>query len=241
MMNEKSVSEILGGVLVLMIILVTIGIIFSTAFPTIDSLREDIRLKGIQSHMLDFRELVERSLSGVEPYIFLKFPIAGGGLYLDNSTRISVKLWNSTSSSWDEVINESVGRFEYSEIGWYVVYENGALIENRGYSRMITSPKIYAENESGYAYLSFPIISLQGNLSVGGSGMPIIKIRLSNITAYDFNNTNVSVTIRTKDAQTWKSFFDYIKANATLSGNEVVLQDYFNETHITVYRVEVSL
>ncbi|RLI79713.1 hypothetical protein DRP05_02910 [Archaeoglobales archaeon] len=240
-MNVKAVSEILGGVLVLMIILVTIGIIFSTAFPTIDGLRKDIRLRGIQSHMLDFKELVERSLVGVEPYIMLKFPIAGGSLYLDNSTKIVVRVWNSTSSSWDEIINESIGRFEYSEVGWYFVYENGALIENKGYSRMVTSPKVYTENESGYAYLSYPIISFQGNLSVGGSGMPIIKIRLVNVTAYDFNNTNVSITLETKDAQSWKNFFDYINANATLSGNRVTLQDYFNETHITVYRIEVSL
>jgi len=185
-MNDKAVSEVLGGVLVLTIILITIGIIFSTAFPTIDDLRGDIRLRGIQSRMLDFRELVERSLVGVEPYIMLKFPIAGGSLYIDNSTKVNVKVWNSTSSSWDEVVNESIGRFEYFEVGWYTVYENGALIENRGYSKMLTSPKIYTTRGR---HLSFPIISLQGTLSVGGGGMPIIKIRLANVTVYDFNNT----------------------------------------------------
>ncbi len=248
---DSAVSEVLGSVIIILIISVTIAILFATAWPIMDSIRGNIREGGIKDAFYSFKEMVDRTLAGVDPAMSIKFPLSGGKLYTDSSTKmlIGVWQWNASNNSMDLVFSttssyEQVGRlvYEYNN-DWRYVYELGALIkEQHGFSKVISSPRItYIERTLGHRYLSLPIIMVEGNLSYSGSGTPTINIDVLEVKSYDFYNATLDLAIESEDNTAWYNYLNNIGMNVSIVGNKVTtFQRHYDEIHFTFYKIRVG-
>jgi hypothetical protein len=248
--KERAVSEVLGSVIIILIISATIAVLFATAWPVMDGVRGNIREEGIKDAFYSFKEMVDRTLAGVDPAMEIKFPISGGRLYANSSTRLVVGVWqwNASNNSMDLVYStparyEHIGRFVYEYDDWKYAYELGALLKERnGFPKVISPPRItYLERTMGHRYLSLPIVIVEGDVSYGGSGSPVIKVEVLEVKPYDFYNVSFEVTIESEDNLAWYNYLNSIGMNVSMVGNQVTtFQRHYDEVHFTYYRIRVG-
>lgn len=249
--SDLGISEVLGSIIIILIISLTIAILLATAWPIIDDVRGDLREGGIKDSFYSFKEMIDRTLAGVDPLMSIKFPLAGGQLYTNSSTEllIGVYEWNESNSSWDLIFDpsyeyENVGKFAYDYgYDWGYVYELGALIRWDGtHSKIVSSPRItYIERPGGHRYLSLPVIIVQGNLSMGGEGSPEVKVRVLDVEPHDFYNVSVDFAIESEHYQAWYDYLNKIGMNVSVVGNKVTtFQRHYDEVHITYYFIQVE-
>jgi hypothetical protein len=249
--KERGNSEVLGSVIIILIISVTIAILFATAWPIMDDVRGDVRERGIKDSFHSFKEMVDRTLVGVDPLMGIKFPLSGGMLYTNSSTKLllGVYEWNSSNSSWDLIFSssadyENVGKFAYDyDYEWGYLYEMGALIKWRGdYAKVISSPRItYLERTGGHRYLSLPIVIVEGDLSAGGEGTHEIQVSVLEVEPHDFYNVSVDLAIESDYPEAWYRFLNDIGMNVSIVGNRVTtFMRHYDEVHITYYRIRVQ-
>ncbi|MBO8181594.1 MAG: hypothetical protein H0Z28_02230 [Archaeoglobus sp.] len=248
---DSGVSEVLGSVIIILIISATIAILFATAWPIMDGVRGNIREGGIKDAFYSFKEMVDRTLAGVDPEMAIKFPLSGGRLYTNSSTKvvIGVYRWNASNGSMDLVYStpakyEYVGRMVYDYNGdWKYIYELGALIKERdGYAKVISSPRItYLERTLGHRYLSLPIVIVDGNMSYGGSGSPMVKVEVLEVKTYDFYNATLEFSVESENNFAWYNYLNSIGMNVSIVGNQVTtFQRHYDEVHFTYYRIQVG-
>ncbi|RLI79396.1 hypothetical protein DRP07_10155 [Archaeoglobales archaeon] len=248
---DSGVSEILGSVMIILIISVTIAILFAMAWPIMEDVRGNIREGGVKDAFYSFKEMVDRTLAGVDPAMSIKFPLAGGRLYTDSSTKINIGVWqwNASNGSMDLVFSTSaryqnIGRLIYDyDNKWGYVYEFGGLIKRQGsFSKVISSPRItYLERSLGHRYLSLPIVMVTGNMSYGGSGTPQVKVKVLEVKTYDFHNATLDFAIESEDNTAWYNYLNSIGMNVSIVGNQVTtFQRHYDEIHFTFYRIQVG-
>ncbi|CAG0949625.1 hypothetical protein METP3_00129 [Methanosarcinales archaeon] len=233
--SEKAVSEVIGMVLILGIMILVIGIIMLAAVPMIESGKErarmDVAANSFLSMQNDIEEVVrgpiwitdpstETNINRLGPSRETQFELMGGTLnVLPNSTNISEKsktLNITTNKNFTIIIPPS--SITYRADQERIVYENGAVFRlyASGMPIMVSNPLISIyQIDNNNITISIHAISLNGTLSsVGGDGKAWIETRLvkynesipPNSTIPNANNIFINITSAYPDA--WESFFD---------------------------------
>jgi hypothetical protein len=248
--RDEAVSEVLGSVIIILIISATIAVLFATAWPVMDGVRGNIREGGIKDAFYSFKEMVDRTLAGVDPAMAIKFPISGGRLYVTSSTIVTVGVWqwNESNNSMDLLYStpasyKQTGRLVYEYDNWEYAYELGSLIKKRDeFPKIISPPRItYLERSMGHRYLSLPIVIVEGDVSYGGTGSPVIKVKVLEVEPYDFYNVSFELTIESEDNLAWYNYLNSIGMNVSIVGNKITtFQRHYDEVHFTYYRIRVG-
>ena len=233
--SEKAVSEVIGMVLILGIVMLAIGIIMLAAVPMIESgksrARMDVASNSFLSMQNDIEETVrgpiwikdpytQTNINGLGPSRETEFELMGGTLnVLPNSTNISEKsktLNITNKTNFTIIIPPSSITYEADRER--IVYENGAVIRKyeSGEPMMVSNPliSIYKIDNNNIT-ITIHTINLNGTLSsVGGDGKSWIETRLvsynqtiePNSSTPNANNTYINITSAYPEA--WKAFFD---------------------------------
>ncbi|MFN3384927.1 MAG: hypothetical protein ACK401_08565 [Archaeoglobaceae archaeon] len=221
-MNSKGVSEFVGSLLVLFVIVSVAGLIYTMSYPTILSGQENAKMRNAYFDIFELREKIERVRSGLEFKSTHILQLQGLSVNFGNEPMVTI---NNTRYELSSI--KLIGR------GSFVVYENGAIIVHQnGKTSMTSSPNINYVKETGTLY--FPVIKLTTNLSAGGFGGLTIYLHLKSIKTIVGEG---SIVFYSKNADAWEEFFDIIGVDFTRLGNEIRIQNvkYF----AVVYEVEV--
>ena len=237
--SEKAVSEVIGMVMILSIMVFVIGAIMLVGVPMIESgkdrARMDVAANSFLSMQNDIEEVVRgpiwivdpknvADVTGLGPSRTTEFELMGGTLtVLPNKTDLSYSITNTSIFN----ITIHAGNISYNANEETIIYENGAVI--RAYEGvfplMVSNPlvNIY-DNGSGLTVISIHAISINGTLSsTGGDGKGWVETRLNNYnqTIEPVNSTGnsnrTSIRIFSKYPDAWKNFFDEKLTGAMLT------------------------
>ena len=233
--SEKAVSEVIGMVLILGIMMLVIGAILLVGVPMIESGKERARMDVAMSSFLSMQNDIEEVVRGpiwvkdpinetdvdrLGPARETEFELMGGTLSVrSNTTNISQKLKTlNITNNKNFSIRIPPSNIMYTAGQETIIYENGAVIRKyeAGVPMMVSNPliSIYKIDDNNIT-ISIHAISLNGTLSsVGGDGKAWIETRIvsynqtisPNSTIPNANNTYINITSAYPEA--WKAFFD---------------------------------
>ncbi|MDK2877278.1 MAG: hypothetical protein PWQ22_1688 [Archaeoglobaceae archaeon] len=216
-MNSKGVSEVVGALMVVSLIVATAGLIYVISNPILFSSQENIKYRKAFFDLLELKEKIENVKSGVEANSTYTVRLSGASLAFENRPVLIV--------DGREIIIASI---KISGSGWELWYENGAIIEKYG-GRMYHLPKIYYDPQGT---LTMDVIQFAGNTSIGGTGYVTLSLKLASVEKKEYSNASVAMI--SENSEAWKKFFREI-------GLEVDGSLTFNVSRLllTIYRVEV--
>jgi len=217
---ERAVSEVVGALMVLMVIVTVAGILYVISFPVISSAQDNVKFRNAFFDLFELREKIERVRSGLEPKSMHKIHFYDNSINFKNEPVI--RIGNS---------NYTVASISVTGSGWTLTYENGAVIEKRGYERMLSAPNINYNNETLY----LPVIILRGNFSAGGRGE--INLYLSLKNSYLLTG-NGSIAFYSKHLQAWKEFFDESRIFYELHADRIEIPNV--KYYAVVYEVSLN-
>lgn len=245
--SEKALSEVVGMVMILSIVMVSIGSIMVVGVPMIESSRNRAKMDVAEDTFLSLQNDIEEVVRGpiwvkdphnidnineIGPSRVTEFELMGGTLSVlpnitnltGNDIRIMIPPSNITYAAENEVI----------------AYENGAVIRKyeSGIPLMISKPLITIYNNgSDITVVSIHAILLNGTLSsAGGDGRAWVETRLKyynqTIEPADSANSNqVDINITSRYPEAWEVFFNKtLNETAGLKYSRSCPGYYFNET-----------
>jgi hypothetical protein len=227
--SEKAVSEVIGMVMILFIMMIVIGAILLVGVPMIESgksrARMDVAANSFLSLQNDIEEVVRGPIWVTDPYGVAninrlgpsretEFELMGGTITI-SSNKMNVTCSYNNCSRMD-VNNFSIvvpaSNIIYEADNELIIYENGAVLRKyeSGEPLMLSNPLISIYNNgSGGTIISIHAISINGtNSSTGGDGKAFVETRLINYSQIiepapsdqpNLNQTNI--TINTKNIE----------------------------------------
>ncbi len=206
--SEKAVSEVIGMVMILSLMMLVIGSIMLVGVPMIESSKSNAKMDVAANSFLSLQNDIEEVVRGpiwvmdpfnvtnfnrVGPSRETEFQLMGGTLSVVPNTTV-FKLLNVTNLTTNRKDNLTIaGEIVYSADRDSVVYENGAVIRQyeSGEPLMLSNPLISIyntldnatdRNNSNIA-VSIHAINLTGDVSsVGGDGKGWIETKPRNYT-----------------------------------------------------------
>ncbi len=233
--GEKAVSEVMGMILILAIMVMVIGAIMIVGVPMIEAGKDrgkmDVASNSFLSLQNDIEEVVRgpvwiqdpnsvtNPISGLGPSRATEFQLMSGTLSVQpNRTNV-----NCTPAPCGSSVNINIiipaSKITYTSGQEAIVYENGAVIRKyeSGAPIMVSEPLINIyDNGSNGTVVSIHAITINStNSSIGGDGIANVETRLINysqiIQANSTPNTNwVNITIYTAYPQAWNASFDHM-------------------------------
>ncbi len=231
--SEDAVSEVVGYTLLLGIIVLAIGIISVTALPIIQDAKEKAYLKNVEQGFTVLDSKASLASLGKQPTQIVQMYTQVGGITVNDSSfsHMTVTFTNGTTTY--VVYDESMGTIQYELGDNKIAYEGGGVF--RKYHSeddpvMITPPEFHYNGET----LTLPIIRINSNESVGGTG--VITLRLvSDQTSYvlfpnpdnnpEFTNPlllgkQVNLVIKSDYYKAWAKYIEE-RTEATVTTNDV--------------------
>ena len=218
--SSEAVSEVVGALMVLMVIVSVAGILYTMSMPVISSGQDNIKFRNAFFDLFELREKIERVKSGLEPKSVQKIQLYDYSAEFKNEPVIKIGNKSYTVASIRVIGN-----------GWTLTYENGAIIESGRNERMLSAPNI--NYNDGKLYL--PITILKGNFSAGGRGELSMFLSLNNSYLLTGNG---SIVFYSKNLKAWKDFFDSRGINCTVTGNGIEIQNV--DYYAVVYEVSLN-
>jgi FlaG/FlaF family flagellin (archaellin) len=222
--DRSGVSPVVGMILILSIVVVSVGIIYTMGIPFIDSIKYNTQVTNAKNSFSilqnDVLEIINGPVTGVGMGRITKVEMGGGSIFVEpDNTEIQI---NYTGSSIP--VTAVPGTITYDYQSRSLVFENGAVFSKyMTGSFMEIEPLIYASDlGSGNIGLMIHIINITGaNSSIGGKGTG--KIRTSfeeRVNLYSGEVKNVSITVSTRNNDAWGRYFNDTLSDCGLASSD---------------------
>ena len=228
--SEKAVSEVIGMVLILSIMVIVIGSIMLVGVPMIESSKDrakmDVAANTFLSLQNDIEEVVRGPIwvrdpnnitliNGTGPSRETEFELMGGTLSVaPNRANLTCTLDCNNITVNKTNITIPPSNITYTADNEAIIYENGAVIQKyeSGIPLMVSDPLINIYDDgANNTVVSIHTISIKGTLSsAGGDGKAWVE---TGLTYYNqtidppryVNQTNITLYSDYSDA--WETFF----------------------------------
>jgi len=219
--DRSGVSPVIGMILILSIVVVSIGIIYTTGIPFIDSIKHTTQVSNAKNSFSvlqdDVLEIINGPVTGVGMGRITKVEMGGGSIFVEpQNTKIQIN--HSGSSNY---VTAVPGTISYKYKSRSVAFENGAIFSKYSTgSFMEIDPMIYASDlGSGNIGLRIHIINVTGaNSSIGGEGTGKIRTSFEDrVNLYSGEVNSVNITISSQNYDSWGRYFNDTLSNAGLN------------------------
>ncbi|WP_457591444.1 DUF7289 family protein [Geoglobus sp.] len=244
-MNSKAVSEVLGYMLIMAIVIASISVVYMKVNNIVDNTSKMFISEGIRQSFKRILNVMAISTYGGAPLQSIQIEMQGGSLWISNETVISITAGNTSLERYTGALNYRYG-------GYQVSIENGGVWENYyGYERSVEEPRIFihttSAKSSSYSTMVVAVVvinRLVGDVSVSGQGSVklIFNTTAVNVTAQDVGDV-MNFTVTSPYAKLWYEFFDKLPGDAYLNNttNTARLSVYVDRIVIAEYTTEVSV
>jgi hypothetical protein len=225
---ENAQSEVIGYSLLLGILVVGIGIVIVLAAPIIQDSKNEAYLKNVEQGFTVLDSKISLVSLGKSPSQLVQIYTQAGNIVVDNENLSRMTVFLSKDSVEYELYNESLGTIQYQLGEDKVAYEGGGVFRKYpGDSDpvMITPPEFHFNGET----LTLPIIRVNSNTSIGGSGVISMYFRSNNsqvifpkdpefVNPLEFGKT-VKVVIKSDYYKAWEKYIEERTEFLALSNN----------------------
>jgi hypothetical protein len=235
--DDRGVSEVLGYVLILALIVLAVSMLYVTGNPIIQKLQGNIYQQSVEQGFTVLDSQISAATLGEAPVQTTTLFTKTGSIHISNTSRITIT--RVTQNNTEVVLyNHTLGTIEWdSGNDVTVAYEGGGVWRKEiiGTPVMISPPEFHYNGET----LTFPIIELDGTGSAGGgSTTRITAQRRGHNVIYpntDVNTTfvnpvfgQVRIVIKSKYYEGWAKYVEERTAA------QAVTHDGTQETVITL-------
>jgi hypothetical protein len=196
--SEIAQSEVIGYSLLLGILVVGVGIIIVLAAPIIQESKNEAYLKNVEQGFTVLDSKVSMVGLGNSPSQLVQIYTQAGDIVINDDTysHITVTFINDSSneSSQYVVYNSSMGTVEYTLGQDTIAYEGGGTFRKYPDDNaiMVTPPEFHYNGET----LTLPIIRINSNRSIGGSGVINLCLISNNTPNVLYPNISINPEFR---------------------------------------------
>jgi len=172
--SQDAVSEVVGYTLLLGIIVIAVGVISLSALPMIQDAKEKAYLKNVEQGFTVLDSRASLVSLGKQPTQIVQMYTQAGSITVDDTSFSHIKV-TFTNGTTTYVVYDESGTIQYQLGDNKIAYEGGGVFRKypgEGDPVMITPPEFHYNGET----LTLPIIRINSNQSVGGTG--VITLRL---------------------------------------------------------------
>jgi hypothetical protein len=235
--KENAVSENIGFMLILTIVLLSLGIITIYAQPILDKSKDDIYFSNMEQSFTLLHSDVTNIASGISTIKTRDMNLINAPIIFNpESTHISI-----TPETHKPIIFNA-GSIEYDMDGYKVCLENGALLSHyKTGSFMIQEPLIYTTTNTDGQATIIHLIMLDGpGFSAGGKGIVRIIEQKNYTESYMSQSTeNVTIKIESTYADGWAHYFE--KQGFSVTPGINALTATINGTRLRIYGTVIGI
>lgn len=234
--SEDAVSEVVDFVTILSILVLSIGLIGMAGYPIVKNAQEANHIENTKQSFIVLANNVNKVAMGQAPSQNVELKMYGGSLSVTGISSINITARNSTNQnitlvdrqmrSIESVVGETVVAYEGT--GVWVRYPNGNTI-------LVSKPLISNQSKM----LVFPVVSIGGTSSVGGSGMSRVTAKGVPNVNVSKNMSNISVTINSTYSNGWENYFTDVKGWSSCDPDECTAK--LEMENIDVYIINIPL
>jgi hypothetical protein len=239
--SEDAVSEIVGFVTILGILVLSIGMIGVAGYPIVKNTQETNHIENTKQSFIVLANNINTVVLGQSPSQSVELKMYGGSLSITGNSTINITAINSTGqretlfpTMYMRSIESTVGDtvIAYEGTGVWAKYPNGKTI-------LVSKPLI--TNQSNV--LVIPIVIIGGTSSVGGSGMSRVTAKGMPSVAFKKNVSDIIVTITGDYTGGWENYFKNIMSWSILtSGTTSELRAQLDTTNnVDIYILSIQL
>lgn len=240
--SENAVSEVVGFVTILGILVISIGIIGLAGYPMVLKAQETNYIENTKQSFIVVAENFNKVVLGQTPSQSVELKLFGGtlGVKSNSTINITANSTNITTGNITRIVlvsDQRMGSIE-STIGNTVIAYEGTGVWTKypnGNTLLISKPLIH--NRSNV--LVIPVVYVSGTSSVGGSGMSRITADgVPSVTFY--NNVSDITVIITGDYTTgWENYFKSIMSWIICTSGECTAK--LDASNIDIYILNIQL
>lgn len=234
--SQDAVTEVLDFVAIIGILLLSFSIIAVAGYPVLQSAQETRYIENTKLSFIVMADNINKIALGQAPSQSVELKIYGGRLSTTGNSRINITAINSANDritlvdqqmrSIENTIGDTVVAYEGT--GVWVKYPNGVVLNP--YKPLITN--------QGKAIV-IPVVLINGNASVGGTGMSRITAKGIPGITYWGNVSNIMVRINSSYTDGWRSFYRDIMAWDYCVGGDCTAQ--LNAANVDVYILRTQI
>jgi hypothetical protein len=232
-MNSKAVSEVLGYIMILSIVILITSFAFAYSYSVVTDTKEKVKFESMNQGFRKIQNMVEYTAYSKNPRKSIRLLVNEGMVSVKGGNQINI-----TVKSLSEILYNNrydMGLVEYEFENYKVAFENGGVWQKSfdGVS-IVSEPRIfiYRKQIANEMIVFVALTRIQGNSSVGGYGFVNILVEYNSSQTRSFNQSGyIELNITSEYAGAWNSYFERLRGGLT---NNTVLQTDYNESKLNV-------
>lgn len=201
--SESAVSESIGYLLILGIMVFSIGIIFVIGYPALQNTMDDAHMQNMERGFIVMGNSIDRVVEHEAPTQSVELNLKGGTLTTENTASINITYTNDTGATWTDPWGITTTTYKYhgdKQIG----HEFGGVFENIGQEGyVLKDPKMISSQT-----FVIPIVNVYSSGSaIGGDGLAKAVIYGGETTLHPYSGiTHMNITITSKYYKGWEKY-----------------------------------
>ncbi len=249
--SENAVSEVVGYVLILGIVITSIGLMYTYGLPMLESSQSKIRYQSVEQGFAVLQSNLDKTAYDQAPVKTTRINVGEGTLSTSSGDhlKLAVNVTNVTKFQ----IELDLGMIEYEYEDDSVAYMNGGVFEKQTDYAFIKFPPtifVYEDLRNNETIAMISLIKMESNTS-SGSGVVTLISKYNSSDTYVFIESGGSVILQinsSKYADAWEDYFIKMKGslqNTVIqlerNGDELAITIPFNKVVITENRLKLEI
>jgi len=245
-MDSKGVSETVGYLLILGIVIASISYAYVHAYSMIEDISSKFKDEGLRQSFKRIQNVLYSSTYGGAKLQSIQVELHGS-FWIANDTYL--RILSNSSLSTSILFEGYVRSLNYKYEDFEIVLENGAVWENyQGYKRVVEYPRIFihtsykpSPSEHKEKVVVVVINKYVQDFSISGEGSVrlIFNTTSTSFKVYD-GPGNVKITVKSPHAKLWYDFFLTLPGDCELSGNIANFTTYYDKLVLAEYDIAVE-
>jgi hypothetical protein len=225
--GDLAVSEIIGYVAVLGLIMSSMSIVYFNGVPALESTEKSEKLQSVETAFGVLQSDVRDLADGNAAKRLTQINLQGDSIELSDRWRawVNVSIVNTTSGNelcGGQFCNTSLVPIAFESEGTYILYENGAVIRGFNRSGMIHQPNWVFQRDA----VIVPVVATRGRGEVAGSGVFSVRTERTESQAIvettDTDELRMTVTVDSEWPVAWRTYLEE-HGTVTQNGDKVKL------------------
>jgi|GEM_PF-930398 hypothetical protein len=248
--SELAVSEILGYIMVLGLIIAAISLVFVQTSSMASDAQDVVKYRSMVQGFRKIQNVVDYTAYMNNPEKSIRILMNEGRIYIDHDNNISLEIRSNNTTQY--LYESDMGVIEYAYQNYVIGFENGGVwMRELNQTSMIFEPRIfiYKKSINNETVVFVALVKIQGDDFIAGNGFVDLSVLFNSSETRIFEGGGyVNMDITSDYASAWEDYFETMRGytNNTvlqtgLNGSTVTAQIYFDRLILTIYSLDVQI